>query len=120
MDASTEESSEEHWCAAGAADALGDGDALRIDAGEHRVAVFNLSGTFYAISDICTHERAYLSDGYVDGDTVECPLHQALFHIPTGRVLAAPAVEGVRTYPVRICKGTIEVCVSGSAKSCPK
>lgn len=117
MDASTEESSEEHWCAVGAADALGVGDALRLDAGEHRFAVFNLSGKFYAISDICTHERAYLSDGYVDGDTVECPLHQALFHIPTGRVLAAPAVANVRTYPVRVCKGTIEVCVNRSAKS---
>jgi nitrite reductase/ring-hydroxylating ferredoxin subunit len=40
-----------------------------------------------------------------------------LFHIPTGRVLAAPAVENVRTYPVRVCKGTIEVCVNRSAKS---
>ena len=114
-----DDSSGARWCRAGAASALAPGDAARVAVGSHRIAVFNLDGAFYAISDICTHEHAHLSDGYVDGETVECPLHQALFHIPTGRVLAAPAVESVRTYPVRVRDGVVEVRVNGCPETCP-
>jgi nitrite reductase/ring-hydroxylating ferredoxin subunit len=43
-----------------------------------------------------------MSDGYVDGDCIECPIHQALFHIPTGDVRSGPATEPLKTYPVKI------------------
>jgi nitrite reductase/ring-hydroxylating ferredoxin subunit len=84
-------------------------DAKRIRIGEKWIAVFNVNGTFYATSDICTHAHAHLSDGYIDGETVECPLHQGLFHIPSGKALAAPVTTDLRTYPVRVRCGTIEV-----------
>lgn len=109
-----DDSNEGDWHVAGAADALADGDAQRLDCGKHCIAVFNVNGRLHAISDICTHEHARLSDGYVEGETVECPLHQGLFHIPTGRALAAPAVKGLRTFPVRVRAGRIEVLVRAS------
>ncbi len=44
-----------------------------------------------------------LADGYVEAadGSVECPLHQALFDIRTGRALCAPATENLQVYPVR-------------------
>ncbi|OGH56137.1 MAG: hypothetical protein A3G34_12670 [Candidatus Lindowbacteria bacterium RIFCSPLOWO2_12_FULL_62_27] len=68
----------------------------------HRVALFHLNGSFHAMDDICTHEEASLAEGRVDGETVECPWHGALFNIKTGAALTMPAVTPVRTYAVKV------------------
>ena len=70
--------------------------------GDAAIGIFRVGERYFAIDDICTHEYAPLSEGYVDGELVECPLHAAQFHIPTGDVLAPPATEKVRTYRVRV------------------
>jgi 3-phenylpropionate/trans-cinnamate dioxygenase ferredoxin component len=74
------------------------GQVKRID--EPAIAVFNVGGTFFAISDICTHAEGYLSEGQVTGETVECPLHGATFDLHTGEALTPPAIEPVQTYRV--------------------
>jgi nitrite reductase/ring-hydroxylating ferredoxin subunit len=91
---------------AAAAEVPQDG-AVQVQVGEDRVAVFNLAGRFFATSDICTHAFAFLTDGCVDGEHVECPLHQALFHIPTGAACGAPATEDLRTYAVKVEDGEV-------------
>lgn len=75
------------------------------------IAVFNVEGTLYAISDICTHAEASLSEGGVDGETVQCPLHGACFDLRTGEALTPPAVEPVQTYPVVLQENDIYVQV---------
>jgi 3-phenylpropionate/trans-cinnamate dioxygenase ferredoxin subunit len=64
------------------------------------IAVFNVEGTLFAISDTCTHAEASLSEGRVDGQTVECPLHGACFDLRTGEALTPPAIEPVQTFRV--------------------
>jgi 3-phenylpropionate/trans-cinnamate dioxygenase ferredoxin component len=64
------------------------------------IAVFNVEGTLFAISDTCTHAEASLSEGRVDGETVECPLHGACFDLRTGEALTPPAIEPVQTFRV--------------------
>jgi naphthalene 1,2-dioxygenase system ferredoxin subunit len=91
-----------NWVEVGDTDEIGDSDAKCCPIGDSFVAVFNIGGTFYATSDICTHAHAHLSDGYIDGDTVECPLHQGRFHIPSGKAISAPVTEDIRTYAIRI------------------
>ena len=70
--------------------------------GDSKVAIFKVENNFYATENICPHAYALMSDGFVEGDKVECPLHGAIFHIPTGRCLAAPAESDLKTYPVKI------------------
>ncbi len=77
------------------------GGAWQVSVGNEWIAVYNLDGKFYATSDICTHEHANLSEGFRDGENIECPLHQALFHIPTGKVLREPAIVDLKTYPLK-------------------
>lgn len=77
-------------------------DVRRCQVRDRCIALFNLKGQIYATADICTHAHAHLSDGYIDGDTVECPLHQGVFHIPTGRAMSPPVTENLAIYPVRI------------------
>lgn len=72
--------------------------------GGRRIAVYRAGATIYATDDVCSHEHAYLSEGWLDADdaTVECPLHGARFDLATGNPLALPAYEPVATYPVSV------------------
>lgn len=72
----------------------------------HKLAVFHVGDTFYAIDDTCTHEEASLAEGtlYTDEDEpqVECPKHGATFDITTGQVLTLPAVKSVNSYETKV------------------
>lgn len=76
-----------------------------------KVAVYYVDGTYYATENQCTHEVASLSEGYIDGTTVECPLHQGVFCLKTGKALAAPAEKPVRTFPVKVENGSVYIQV---------
>lgn len=77
------------------------------------IALYRLNDQIYAIDDVCTHEFALLSQGFVEAGAIECPLHQARFDIATGRCLAPPADRDLRTYEVRIESDQIYVRVGG-------
>lgn len=84
-----------------------------VQEGVTRVAVFRLKDGFFAISDVCTHDHAYLSEGnLVDERTVECPWHGAQFDVSSGRVMCMPATEDVKTYKTEIRDGSVFVDVS--------
>lgn len=80
--------------------AIAAGEMRHVEIGARLIAVYNLAGDFYATDDRCTHEFAFLSDGMIDGDSVECPLHGGKFHIKTGRAAAPPCTVDLKTYPV--------------------
>ncbi|GJH13098.1 non-heme iron oxygenase ferredoxin subunit [Caballeronia novacaledonica] len=73
------------------------------------VALFTTNDEYFALHDLCTHGAARLSEGFVEGGCVECPLHQGLFDLKTGAPRSAPIVDAVKTYPVRVVDGVIEV-----------
>ncbi len=97
------------WIPVAAVADVPEGQTLAVDVGGEAVCLYNLGGTVYATQDTCTHEEASLAEGYIDGDCIECPLHQALFHIPTGKARTAPASVDLRVFPVRVVGATIEV-----------
>jgi 3-phenylpropionate/trans-cinnamate dioxygenase ferredoxin subunit len=86
------------------------GEALKFVA-SCAVALFRVGDQFYATDDTCTHAEASLSDGYIDGDIVECPFHSAKFCLRTGQALSLPASEPLRTYPVKVADGAVFVDV---------
>jgi len=65
----------------------------------------------FALDNICTHAYARLSEGYLRGTRVLCPLHGGAFDIASGCALASPAVHKLATFPTRIVGDTIEVAV---------
>ena len=66
------------------------------------IALFNVSGTFHAIDNVCTHVGGPLGEGQLEGEVVTCPWHAAEFNVKTGAVLIAPARCAVQTYPVKV------------------
>jgi nitrite reductase/ring-hydroxylating ferredoxin subunit len=89
------------------ADEVAAGSALRVEAGGVTVAVYNIDGEFYVTDDNCTHGPGSLSEGFIDGDVVECNFHNGQFNIKTGEVVSPPCMIPVKTYPTRIEDGKV-------------
>lgn len=79
------------------------------------VAVFNIDGTLHAVADRCTHARARLSEGELEGDEVVCPVHFGRFHLPTGRALGFPATRDVETFDTVVADGVVHLRPERSA-----
>jgi naphthalene 1,2-dioxygenase system ferredoxin subunit len=77
------------------------GTMMHVEVDGRMIAVYNYDGDFYATDDICTHRRARLSDGYLEGRVVQCPLHFGKFDIVTGQPLNPPCKIAVETFAVR-------------------
>jgi len=90
---------------------LAEGAVLRVESDGLPVALARVEGTVHAVSDTCTHEEASLSEGFLDGHTLECPHHGALFDVRDGRALTLPAIEGLRTFSVRERGGEIYLVI---------
>jgi nitrite reductase/ring-hydroxylating ferredoxin subunit len=88
------------------------GNVLRVETAVGlTLAVFNLDGSFYVTDDACTHGPGSLSEGYVDGDTIECNFHQGVFNIRTGEVVQPPCIVPIKTYKASVADGTVYIDV---------
>ena len=83
------------------------GNALKVETAGLSLAVFNLDGEFYVTDDACTHGPGSLSEGYIEGDVVECNFHNGQFNIKTGAVVAPPCMVPIKTYKVAVENGRV-------------
>jgi nitrite reductase/ring-hydroxylating ferredoxin subunit len=83
------------------------GKALKVEVHGLVLAVFNLDGAFYVTDDTCTHGPGSLSEGFVEGDEVECDFHNGKFNIRTGAVVAPPCMIPIKTYPALVEGGRV-------------
>ena len=88
---------------------VGAGEARRIEAAGLTLAVFNLDGEFCVTDDHCTHGPGSLSEGFIDGDLVECNFHQGVFNIRTGEVVQPPCMVPVKTYKTFVEDGRVYI-----------
>ena len=73
--------------------------------------VHTKDGGVHAVHNICSHAYAKMDEGRLRGTRVICPLHGASFDVRTGAVLGAPANAPLRSFPVRVVDGRVEVQV---------
>ncbi len=71
-------------------------------------------GNYYAIRDECSHASVALSEGEIEGCTLECWLHGSRFDLRTGEPTGLPATEPVPVYPVELRDGDIYVSLNPS------
>ena len=77
--------------------------ALRVEIdGIPMAVVLDSNGEVHAIGDTCTHGEISLSEGFVEGETLECWAHGSQFSLLTGKPLNLPAFEPVPVYVVQI------------------
>src|SRR5438445_13561149 len=83
------------------------GNALKVETGDLSLAVFNVDGEFFVTDDHCTHGPGSLSEGFVEGDVVECNFHGGQFDIRTGAVVAPPCMVPIKTYSTTVEEGKV-------------
>ena len=81
---------------------LTDPGKLIVNAGNRTVALFHVSGQFWATDDRCTHDGGQLVAGRLEGHTIICPRHGARFDVRTGEVLSKPASADLAVHEVKI------------------
>ena len=91
----------DNWTRVAAVADVAEGKCLGVKAGRRDIAIFHMDGAFYALDNICTHEYALLSEGWMEKGCIECPLHAAQFDIKTGKALSAPADTNLRVYEIK-------------------
>ena len=79
-----------------------DGTAVRVEVGTGAdavpICVVHTEGEVFAIRDVCSHADVPLSEGDVEGTTVECWLHGSRFDLRTGKPTGLPATAPVPVY----------------------
>jgi nitrite reductase/ring-hydroxylating ferredoxin subunit len=90
------------WTRVAALADLKERGVMDAEVGGDEIALYWVGDAPYATENICTHAFARLSEGFLDGDCIECPIHQALFNVKTGEAVSPPAYQPVKTFPCRI------------------
>ena len=78
------------------------GEMVAVTIGDDQVLLTNIDGNFHAIDDVCSHAYACLSDGDINGEEVECPLHGGSFNAMTGMPMNPPADKSLSVFQVKV------------------
>ncbi len=87
-------------------------DVISVSVGEKEIAIYTVGDAIYATANICTHGRARLCDGFLDGHEIECPLHQGKFDVRNGKPLCEPVAEALSCYPIKVEEGRVYLLVA--------
>jgi nitrite reductase/ring-hydroxylating ferredoxin subunit len=87
---------------AAASSEIPNGSMKQVSVGGLDVMLANVNGTFYALSNKCTHAGGPLAKGKLDGFVVQCPLHGSKFDVRTGAVVGPPAQIPERVFGVKV------------------
>lgn len=63
-----------------------EGEFTNVTIGGRQILVANIQGTYFATSNICTHEGAELHEGEIHGWELTCPRHGAKWDLRTGHL----------------------------------
>lgn len=102
MNETMTETMTENWTDVAALDSVPEDDVIAILVAGREIALYGVANEIYASDNLCTHGAARLSDGFLEGREIECPLHQGKFDVCTGKALCAPVTQNIRIYPTRI------------------
>lgn len=98
------------WKKVATADEFANTDRKLVDLGDDRlVGLFKIGSEYYAVDAYCSHQRALMIHGDLEGYELICPVHGARFDIRTGRHLSLPAVRPIRRYNLRMQGSDIEM-----------
>jgi nitrite reductase/ring-hydroxylating ferredoxin subunit len=85
------------------------GDMKPARVGQREIALYNVDGELHATDNLCTHAHAYLTDGWLDGDIVECPVHGGRFNVKSGAGMGAPISCDLKVHCVRVVGADVQI-----------
>src|SRR3954447_4361148 len=89
--------------------ALPEGELRRAEVDGLAIVLARVRGQVHALADRCAHRGGSLSEGELDGECVQCPLHGSQFRLSDGSVERGPSAYPQPVYEVRVANGRIAV-----------
>ena len=86
------------------------GESKVFKVGDKTVAVFNVCGIFYAISDICRYGGDSLSSGKLDGYIVKCLKHDYEYDVQNGKCKTQAGMN-IESFPIRTQNDEIVISI---------
>lgn len=88
------------------------GEMIPLTVEGHNIAVYHLdNGEFHATDNVCTHQFALLTDGWLEDCYIECPLHAGRFDVRTGKGQGDPIDVDLKVFAVKVEDGGVLVMV---------
>jgi 3-phenylpropionate/trans-cinnamate dioxygenase ferredoxin subunit len=101
-------------------DEIAVGTAYRIElGGEPLCLVRTDESTVKAVHDTCSHQQFSLSEGWVEGDSIECALHGSAFDLDSGNPQSLPAVKPIPVYACKVEDGVVLVDLDDQRNDAP-
>jgi 3-phenylpropionate/trans-cinnamate dioxygenase ferredoxin component len=83
----------------------------RFIVGATEILLVKYANKFYALDERCTHRGGPLSEGSLEHAAVTCPWHYGQFDLETGQAKCRPPTEPVKTYPLLIEDGLVNISI---------
>ena len=96
------------WKHACAASELSDGETLGVVLDDEYIALYKVNEEIFATDNVCPHAFALLSDGFLEGHVIECPLHGAMFDVRNGKCQSGP-YEDIKAFQIELRDGEVYV-----------
>jgi nitrite reductase (NADH) small subunit len=101
-----------NWLAVATVSDCPDGMAREIVAAGRIIALFRVSGQFFAMDGICPHQGGPLGKGKLHGCVLTCPWHGWQFDVRTGQHQVNASLRHP-TFPVQVDGDTVLVDIDG-------
>ena len=76
------------------------------------IVICRFRDEYFAIENRCSHALSTFDEGRMRGYRIMCPLHGGTFDIRDGSCTGLPATKAIRSFPLRIVDGMIEVAIA--------
>lgn len=97
------------WISVCGIDDVSEDEPKAVEVNDKKIGVFVIDEQYFAIENVCPHAFALLTEGFIEDQTVECPLHEEIFDIQTGELKSGPGCRDLCTYPVRVDGQQIQI-----------
>jgi nitrite reductase/ring-hydroxylating ferredoxin subunit len=85
------------------------GEVRKVETAGLTLAVYNVDDVFFVTDDACTHGPGQMSEGFLEGDVIECNFHQGKFNVRTGAVVGPPCMIPIKTYKSVVEDGVVYI-----------
>jgi 3-phenylpropionate/trans-cinnamate dioxygenase ferredoxin component len=85
------------------------GQMKRVELAGKKLLLCRADSGHFCVDEMCSHEDYSLWFGCIKGDSIKCSLHGSYFSLADGKPLNEPADCPLKTYPVRIEQGQVQV-----------